>query len=263
MTSSRANGPRQVPPPPNSRAGVSYARFIPREELQGFSSWTPGAFGEDRRAAERRSADRRAAEAAAAAPTAAGAAEPGVELNSVRQQAEVAAARQSGYQDGYRDGLVALESFKQSYASQVTAQVGAVLHSLDSELGALEQQVAASVARIATQLARQVLGSELASRPEQVVQVAQDAVNAVLMSARHITVLVNPDDHALIAQGAAETLAARGARLVSQPAVHRGGCLVESDVGTIDARIEARWAQATEVLGTEVSWIDQITGDDR
>ena len=40
MSSSRPNAPRQVPPPPNSRAGTSYTRFIPREELQGFANWT-------------------------------------------------------------------------------------------------------------------------------------------------------------------------------------------------------------------------------
>jgi len=244
-----------VPPPPNSRAGNPYTRFIPREELQGFSSWTPDAFG----GVERRAGDRRAAAPAAAPAEPAVAAEP----TSAQWQAQISAARQSGYQDGYRDGLVALESFKQSFASQTSGQMALVLKSLDDELGQLEQQVAASVARIATQLARQVLRSELSCRPEQVLQVAHDAVNAVLMSARHITVLVNPDDHALIAQGAAETLAARGARLISQPAIRRGGCLVESDVGTIDARIEARWTQATEVLATEVSWIDQIVDDEK
>ena len=46
MSSSKPTGPRQVPPPPNSRAGNSYTRFIPREELQGFASWTPTTFGE-------------------------------------------------------------------------------------------------------------------------------------------------------------------------------------------------------------------------
>jgi flagellar assembly protein FliH len=86
--------------------------------------------------------------------------------------------------------------------------------------------------------------------------VAQDAVNAVLMSARHIHVHVNPEDQAIVAEGASEALQARGARLIPSPSVQRGGCLIESDAGSVDARIEARWAQAAKVLGQEgaVDW---------
>lgn len=293
MNSSRRDTPRQVPPPPNSRGGVPYTRFIPREELQDFSAWTPDAFGQapsfsqpvqpgSPQATVRASVDGErppapptpawpssdfdpgAAPAAAAEVEIALDARPTLEELHADMQAEmqvqVAAARQQGYQDGYRDGLVALDSFKESFASQVSSQVTQVLASLDRELGQLEQQLAAGVARVATELARQVVRSELGLRPALVVQVAQEAIDAVLMSARHITVQVHPDDHALIAQGCAEALAARGARLLAQAAVPRGGCRVESDAGVIDARVATRWAQATQALGTGVAWDDDEAG---
>ncbi|WP_284617110.1 flagellar assembly protein FliH [Aquabacterium humicola] len=243
MSSSKSNtGPRQVPPPPNSRAGQSYTRFIPREELQGFENWMPDTFGD--------SAAAQATVRAAVPPEP----EPSAEAAAQIIQAQLHAARQEGYRDGYRDGLVALESFKQSFAQQLAGQFGLVLTNFDHELGALEQHIATSVSRIATQLARQVVRSELETRPELVVQVAIDAVNAVLMSARQITVYVHPDDQAMIAAGAGEVLAARGARLVGQPNVERGGVLIESDAGTVDARIGARWSQAVQALGTGVDW---------
>ena len=173
---------------------------------------------------------------------------------------QVAAARTQGYQDGYRDGLVALDSFKQSFAAQVSAQVAQVVHALDAELGQLEQQMAASLARVAAELARQVVRSELSVRPSLVAQVAREAVGAVLASARQITVLVHPDDHALVAEGCEDALLARGARLLAQASLQRGGCRVESDAGTVDARVAARWAQATHALGTGVAWDDQEAG---
>ena len=176
---------------------------------------------------------------------------------------QVAAARTQAYQDGYRDGLVALESFKQSFASQVSAQVTQVVHALDSELGQLEQQMATSLARVATELARQVVRSELSVRPALVAQVAREAVNAVLASARQISLLVHPDDHALVAAGCEDALLARGARLIAQPGIARGGCRVESDAGTVDARVAARWAQATHALGTGVAWDDDEAGQAR
>ena len=292
--SRRENLARQVPPPPNSRGGVPSTRFIPREELQDFAAWTPDAFGQAPSFSQPVQPGSPLAPVWAAAdgerppgpptppwPAANGfdsaapaTAAPEVEIPldvqptlaelhadmQAEMQRQVAAARQQGYQDGYRDGLVALDSFKESFASQVSGQVTQVLASLDRELGQLEQQLAAGVARVATELARQVVRSELGQRPALVVQVAQEAVDAVLMSARHITVQVHPDDHALVAQGCAEALAARGARLLSQAAVPRGGCRVESDVGVIDARIATRWAQATHALGTGVAWDDDEAG---
>ena len=229
---------RNVPSPPGSRAGTSYTRFIPREELGEFASWQPGSFGGQAGGTNQdRPAGEPAAPVAPAAPTAA------------QWQARVTAARQAGYQDGYRDGLVALENFKQSYAQQATAQIGALLDAFDAQFDALDAQVAQAVARSAVQLARQVLRAELAQRPDLVAKVAAEAVNAVMLSARHIFVYVHPDDLPLVAEGAQETLAARGARLQADASLERGGVMVQSDVGAIDARIAARWAQAAAALG--------------
>jgi flagellar assembly protein FliH len=279
----RESVPRQVPPPPGSRGGVAYTRFIPREELQGFAAWMPDAFGQapsfsqpaqsgPASAPARPGVDDAAlsmfetgaATSGAAAPSAAEAPPRDTQAaldalqaeHRAELQVQVAAARQQGYQDGYRDGLVALESFKESFATQVSGQMAQVLVSLDRELGQLEQLLAARVARVATELARQVVRSELGLRPALVVQVAQEAIDAVLTSARHITVQVHPDDHAMVVKGCAEVLAARGGRLLALATVPRGGCRIESDAGVVDARVATRWAQATQALGTGVAWED-------
>ena len=245
--------PRSVPPPQGAGAAkgpASYSRFIPREELGSFAAWSPDSLngGADSSGAAAHGTH------SAAGPHAAGAAEAAAQSAQQAAQALVAAARQAGYQDGYRDGLVALDSFKQSFATQMAAQVGQLLHNFGSQIDALEQQMAHAVAQTAVMLARRVVRAELDTRPEHVAEVAQQAVNAVLLSARHIRVMVHPDDHALVATGAAEALAARGARLLAQADIARGGCVIESDLGQIDARIEARWAQAAAVLGSKLPW---------
>ncbi|HEY1392004.1 MAG TPA: FliH/SctL family protein [Methylibium sp.] len=223
---------RQVPPP---QAGVdaaktAYARFIPREELHSFAAWRPGALGGD------------GVQAEPAAP------------NEADLAAQTQAARQAGYQDGYRDGLAALEGFKQSYAAQVTAQLASIAGAFQQQLGALEQDLAHRLAGVALSLARQVVRSELNQRPQLVVDVAQEALGALLLSARHVSMRVNPDDHALVAQGTQELMAARGARLLPDAQVTRGGCVVESDIGVIDASVEMRWRRAAEAMGRESNW---------
>lgn len=232
-------------PSPNE-AARAYARFIPREELNGFAAWQPGdlAGGPAPQANVHRAADEA----------------PKVDI-AAQLKAQLRAARQAGYQDGYRDGLVALDGFKQSFAAQTTAQVGALLQSLGTELTGLQQDMARSLAVAATHLARQIVRAELQSNPELVAVVAQEAVDTLLLSARHITLRVHPDDHGFVAEGAAEVLAARGARLLSDATLTRGGVQVESDIGVIDASMEARWRRAAASLGCDEPWADDAAGE--
>lgn len=239
---------RNVPPPATGAKAAAYARFIPREELGSFAAWNPDALSGSGSAPSpglRRASDRPVAGSAAAD-------DPAAALH---------AARHEGYQAGYRDGIAALEAFKQSFALQTTQQVGVLVASVGSALDALQQRMAQTLAATATELARQIVRSELASRPELVVAVAGEALETLLLSARHIVLRVHPDDHALVARGAGETLAARGARLLPDASVARGGCMVESDVGVIDASIETRWRRAAAVLGQHEGWADGQTAD--
>ena len=237
MTSSRTASSRTAAHSPNARAGSCYTRFIPREELRGFASWRPGAFDE-----------------AGAASTQPGDQTPVDRGDDARRESDLRAqlhtARQGGYEDGYRDGLVALESFKHSLASQLSAQIGQLVASFDREFESIEQQLADTLTRVAVELARQVVRSELATRPELVAGVAREALATLLASSRAVTVEVHPDDLPLVADGAREALEARGASVVADPAIERGGCVVRSDVGEVDARIEARWDDATRSLAT-------------
>jgi flagellar assembly protein FliH len=222
-------------PPPNPKPASPYARFIPREELGSFAAWAPDSLHAD------------APDAPAAAPAAA---------DLAALQAQLAAARQAGYQDGYRDGLAALESFKSSFARQMTAQIGRLVESFGAELAALEPPMAQAIGEAALALARGVVRAELQARPRLVAEAAQQALAAVLLSARHICVRVHPDDLPLVETGAGEALAARDARLVADAEIERGGCRIESDLGRIDATLETRWRQAAALLGSERPWVD-------
>jgi flagellar assembly protein FliH len=236
-----------------------YTRFIPREELSGFASWQPGNFGDDPERRPRSAppqpdpeALRRQAEEAERE-----------RLRQIRLAAERAEAdritaleqaRQAGYQDGYRDGLSALESFKVSFTAQTTAQVSGLVQRMQAQFDAIEQDLARRVAGIALEIARQVVRSELHAQPDAVVAVTQEALGLLLNSARHVTLRVNPQDHEPVAAGCAEALSARGVHLIADAGIEPGGCLVESSIGEVDARVATRWARATAALGHEAPW---------
>lgn len=227
-------------PPPSSPAppkSTPYARFIPREELSTFEAWTPGALSRDANAPPGPGLGRRASD-----------------KGQDDTAAQLRAARQAGYQDGYRDGLVALDGFKQTFAQATTAQVGVLLGSIGNQLDALQHEMATALAEAATRLAEQIVRSELSTRPELVAEVAHQALDALMLSARHITLRVHPDDQPLVAQGAQDVLAARGARLIADAGVQRGGCIVDADIAHIDASIESRWRRSVAALGSERGW---------
>lgn len=258
MTSSDRRGPRQVPPPPGGEAATShpYARFIPREEIRTVAAWSPLAIGPERRSAN---GDRRRAngDAPPEPPPPDPAAEAAEAARAAERAQEVQAARHAGYQDGYRDGLVALESFKQSYAQQVTAQVGQLFDACAAQLDALQPRLADTVAEAALRLARLVVRDELRRSPEVVVAVARDAIEALAAGTRAMELHLHPDDQALVAQGAAELLERRRVQLVADPAVERGGCRLVSPMGDVDATIAERWTAAVARLDrADVAWRD-------
>ena len=145
-------------------------------------------------------------------------------------------------------------------ALSLTGQIGVwggvgVVPLVTGTLGAeLEAQMAQSLVDTAVMLARQVVRSELQQRPDCVQQVAREAVEAVMLSARHLRLRLNPADQALVAEGAADILQGREVQLLADPAVQPGGCVVDSDLGRVDAQIETRWAQAAAVFNVPLPW---------
>lgn len=251
--------PRQVPPPERregERRG-SYARFIPGEEVQGAKAWNLDNLGDTPASPF---APMRPGTPAAPSPAAAPAEPPPPPEPDLQELLH--AARQGGYQDGYRDGMAALDAFKHSFAQQVSAQVGQLVKNFDAEMQALEGEMAQSIARIAVELARQVVRSELAQRPELIARVAHDAVEALQLSARHVRVRVHPDDFPLVQDGAGRELQAREAQLIPDAEVARGGVKVDADIASVDATIAARWQQAMASIGQQSIWEDRRGGAD-
>jgi len=252
--------PRQVPPPDRregDRRG-SYARFIPGEELQGAKAWNLDNLGN---AAPSPFAPMRPGTPAAPVPAASAPVEPPPPPEPDLQE-QLHTARQGGYQDGYRDGMAALDAFKQSFAQQVSRQIGVLVSNFDAEMRALEDDMAASIARIAVELARQVVRSEIEQRPELIARVAHDAVEALQLSARHVRVRVHPEDYPLVKDGAGNEMQAREAQLIPDAEVPRGGVKVDADIASVDATIATRWQQAVASIGQQSIWQDRRTDEE-
>ncbi|MCS6915157.1 MAG: FliH/SctL family protein [Myxococcales bacterium] len=117
------------------------------------------------------------------------------------------------------------------------------------------QAAEADLRVLAVRIAERILGRELALHPDAVVDIAAEAL-AQAGGPREVLLRVHPDDLKALERGRPRLLArcsqAQAVQLRADPAVPRGGCIVETELGTVDARLQVQ-LQAIEraLLGQE------------
>jgi flagellar assembly protein FliH len=157
-----------------------------------------------------------------------------------------ARAREAGHAEGVAEGR-----------EQVAAALAALSSAAD-ELAALRDETAAALERdavtLALQLAEKCVAGALAAEPERVLDVVRGALRR-LAERRRVTVLVHPDDLELVRAAAGGFAAELGGiehcDVQAERRVGRGGALVRTDEGQIDACVETQLARARELVEAE------------
>jgi flagellar biosynthesis/type III secretory pathway protein FliH len=134
-------------------------------------------------------------------------------------------------------------------AAEVTAEVEAVRAQLAQtldELAELREQVATYAERemvqLAIEIAKKIVRREVTVDREIVISLARVALSR-LHNRALATVHLHPDDYQF-ALSHRERLSPTGTiKLVEDPAIGRGGCLIETDLGDVDARIEHQFSE--------------------
>jgi flagellar assembly protein FliH len=165
--------------------------------------------------------------------------------------AEAAAARAAGHEAGFQAGLIEGEA-------QMAAGVAA-LRAAVAEVAAERERVSAAVeaaaVELALRIAEQALGAAVDVRPEAVVDVVRGALRRLVERDR-VTILVNPEDLDLV-RGASEALMAElggieHCDVQAERRVARGGAIVRTVEGEVDATLPTKLARARETLMDEL-----------
>jgi flagellar assembly protein FliH len=171
------------------------------------------------------------------------------EVQRIRDEAE-AAGHVAGYDAGQAEGLARAEEAVADKVGHVTRL--AISAAVDRR--ELLHNAEAEVVRLATRIAGKVIQRELATDPTIVHRMAEAALRHVAADGL-IRLRVNPEDHAELhdywhrTHGAAE--ADRTYEIVSDPAVQRGGIIIETRAGSVDAQIETQLTEIAGALGVE------------
>jgi flagellar assembly protein FliH len=183
---------------------------------------------------------------AAGAAAAAGGNPEHAELVDVREM-----ARAEGFEEGRAQGMEAARVETAHAASALATALEEAQQRLEADAELLEWQAV----ELSLQLTEKIVGAALEVNPELVLDVIKGGLRRLVERDR-VTVLVNPDDLELVrgavdevaaSLGGIERLEAHGERRVG-----RGGAVLRTPVGEIDARVETQLARAREVVMREL-----------
>jgi flagellar biosynthesis/type III secretory pathway protein FliH len=150
-------------------------------------------------------------------------------------------------EQGYAQGLA--EAHGRMAAAVATAE--ALAAALEDELRAVPGRLADDLAGLAVETAARIVRAELSVRPELVVEVVRAAIRRATDRER-IAVHVNPDDLDLVREGAGDILRRMGGidrlDVLEDPRIPRGGCVLETPAGDVDARLDRQLARVLEAL---------------
>lgn len=164
------------------------------------------------------------------------------EAEQIRQQ-----SRKAGLQSGYDDGKQAAEA----EAVAMIADIKRVASAISAEHNALLKQSQEQLGTLALAIAKKILGHSLTIQPEVVTEMVAEVIDAANIHGGCF-VHVHPDDFKILQPhwDAVSHLQQPESswELVSDNRVSRGGCMIDVEGGTIDARLQTKLAQIETAL---------------
>lgn len=170
-------------------------------------------------------------------------------------EAEAARIREHARREGFAEGMVAGRAELHDVAQPVVQALGVAVE----ELRGFEDEAATSVERqavtLAMEVAEKVVAGAIAVEPERVLDVIRGSLRAIVERER-IVILVNPDDLPIVREGLDELAGSLGGiehvEVQEERRVARGGAVVRTAVGEIDASIRTKLDRAREAVEAEL-----------
>ncbi len=175
----------------------------------------------------------------------------------------------SGFEAGYKAGLAAGFANGQQHGSsaalasaaasqrETEEQAGATLairidalsDALEARFAQIEREAADDVVKLALEVARQVVRSTLAVRPEAVLAIVQEALAGLFEDRARMRLHLHAGDAELIRRTLDERPDTQSWEIVVDSSIDAGGCRIETPRAEIDATLETRWQRTLAAIG--------------
>ena len=166
-------------------------------------------------------------------------------------EANARKAAEEAYQEGYARGVEEGREAGREDLLHASSALRKGLEELDRLRDVIQRENEQHLVAVVAAAAERVIHREVQSDPS----VVRDVVRAALRAAAELddaTIALHPDDLGLVQEEAEDLVAAfdhlRSLHLVAEPGIDRGGCVVHTPCGDIEARIPMQFEALVEAL---------------
>ena len=171
------------------------------------------------------------------------------EAARIIEQAEENAAiiRQVAEEKGVHEGNQKIESMVAERVSEMRDRLAGTIESISGLSSEITAGSETGMVELALQIAKKIVGREVAVDREIILTVVKTSL-AKLHNRSVAIIHLNPEDFAFV-DAQRQRIGFRGAlELIEDPTISMGGCLVHTETGEIDARIESQFDEIAHGL---------------
>ena len=180
------------------------------------------------------------------------------EIGFTSEEDSFAKEREAAYQKGYNEGYQAAQTeLEQSYSQELIAKSEEfynILSGFENKLIEYEESFGNIAIEVAHKIAEKILQTELDHR--SVIQENLSEALKKVLGANEVIVKINPGDFdKLKSDGTGSKLAENFSKIkFEQDAnIMQGGCLIETEVGNVDARILSQVSELIKQLKLRIT----------
>lgn len=157
--------------------------------------------------------------------------------------------RNQGYQEAF-DKSYQEESEKASHYIETLKQLTG---SFQSDLQKAHERIANDILALSIDLAKAMVKEALHLKPEVIVPIVKDAIDAIPSLERPAKLCLNKEDIAIVQKALGSEL--QGWQLV-EAEMERGSCKIETSTNQVDNQLETRWKRLMAHLGQTTGWVE-------
>ena len=167
--------------------------------------------------------------------------------DTAEQQARLAALEREAFAKGYQQGERAGAEAAAQRGEAILRRLAQTIEELTTLRAEMIHQTERQMVQLALAIARRIVHREVSLNQDLLIAMARVALDRLGDSAQ-VTVKLNPEEFAATGAARVAQLGSAHVTVVSDSRVPRGGCRVESALGTMDAGVDAQLQEIAYAL---------------
>lgn len=155
-------------------------------------------------------------------------------------------SREKGYREGFEKGIKDADEKIKNLVEEYKKS----LNSLNTLREKIYEEAQSEMILIVKEALKKIVASEIKSSEEFILNVVKETVKNVVET-KKIVIKVSPEDYRYLSENREKldsSLSGKEIELVEDPAITRGGCIIQTDMGEIDSTVETKLEEVLNIL---------------